>query len=517
LVLLAALLPFAGVRDFDHVWDDHVFRGPGSLALSPDVSWTTLLGADLFAQPGTSDAGSGLWRPLVLASYRVEAQLAGSSRAGFLWLGHVGTLLLHALASLALFGLLRRLQLGVGAALLGATLFAVHPVHAEPVSWLSGRMDVGGTAAGLLALGLALRGSRAADVGAALLLVAALLCKETAIVFLPLAALLAHSRGRSLRVSLALPTLALLGYLALRAELYEGRVVPGAGLADAESWWTGLAAIPSQLRLMLWPGAPSPLHPLASRAAPDPAVFAGLGALALLAGLSWHAWRRRNGAGVLAFGVLALGLASLLPWVAPTARADLAGPLNERYLYALSIAPCVGLAWIVRRAQLARLPWAVAGSVGLLLVLGPVTAARSEVWRDDAAFVEAGLRRLPEHPDLWVQRGDAALQAYAADQDPAHLERALQSFETALTHDPEHLVAAVNRFIVVATLGQDEKAAFLAAKLAEGWPEEPLVLFNLAAWHAEQGRPVEARKLLNRDLAAEPWHPRSRDLLRELR
>ncbi|GJM20263.1 MAG: hypothetical protein DHS20C15_01780 [Planctomycetota bacterium] len=531
IVLIAALLPFAQVRDFDHVWDDHVFRGPGSSALSPDVSWTQLLGADLFAQPHSSDEASGLWRPLVLASYRIEAQLAGASQAGFLWLGHVGTLLLHALASLAFFALMLRLGLKRGAALLGATLFALHPVHAEPVSWLSGRMDVGATAAGLLGLLALLSASRHSaagapsgvrpqlvDVGAAALFVAALLCKETGVVFLPLAVLLAHSAGLSWRRSLFAPVLAGVTYAALRAGLYSGAWLPEAAAAEPSAWWTTLAAIPAQLRLMLWPGEPTPVHPLAEHHGLDRSVVGGIIALLLLGALTLRAWRQREQLGVLGFGVLTLGLLALLPWLSPGPRADLAGPLNERYLYALSLAPCLGFAWLAARCSLAQPVASSVAALALVIVLAPVTARRSEVWRDDAAFVEAGLRRLPEHPDLWVQRGDAALQAYARDENPAHLQRALVSFENALVHEPQHRVAAVNRFIAMVGLGRDEEElVFYAESLLERWPDDPLVLFNVAAWHAEAGHPVDARRLLSKDLSAAPWHPKSRALLNELR
>ena len=37
------------------------------------------------------------------------------------------------------------------------------------------------------------------------------------------------------------------------------------------------------------------------------------------------------------------------------------------------------------------------------------------------------------------------------------------------------------RFVLVG-LGDEERVAFLAESLLERWPDDPLVLFNLAAW-----------------------------------
>src|SRR5207237_7199255 len=58
------------------------------------------------------------------------------------WVFHGANVVLHALAAMVVFALLRALEMPAGAALAGAVLFAAHPVQVEAVGWASGLKDV---------------------------------------------------------------------------------------------------------------------------------------------------------------------------------------------------------------------------------------------------------------------------------------------------------------------------------------------------------------------------------------
>jgi hypothetical protein len=139
------------------------------------------------------------YRPLAFLSYALDWNLWEGRASGY----HLTSLGLHALNTLLVFALSRRLMAAWSSAI-AAALFAVHPSSHEAVFWMSARFDL--LAASWFLIGmLALRTSRArADVCAALAFLAAVLSKESAVAFpaasLAYALLLQHARpGRMVR------------------------------------------------------------------------------------------------------------------------------------------------------------------------------------------------------------------------------------------------------------------------------------------------------------------------------
>lgn len=81
------------------------------------------------------------YRPVVSTSYNIDYALWELNPFGF----HLTNLLIHLIATLILFRVLQVLFYKYKycnlAALLGTIIFAVHPIHTEAVSWVSGRTD----------------------------------------------------------------------------------------------------------------------------------------------------------------------------------------------------------------------------------------------------------------------------------------------------------------------------------------------------------------------------------------
>ena len=78
-------------------------------------------------------------RPWLAFSYKLDSDLWGGSNP---WGFHLSNVLLHVLCSLLVFGTVRALSDGLtGVGLLAGLFFAVAPCHAEPVIWISGRVD----------------------------------------------------------------------------------------------------------------------------------------------------------------------------------------------------------------------------------------------------------------------------------------------------------------------------------------------------------------------------------------
>jgi len=527
-LLLCALLPFAASRHAPNVHDDVFLRGPGSLVADPEAGAADLWRADVFGTRGELTGQSGFWRPLVLLSFRAEHDLTGGAAVPFAWLGHVVNLLLHALATLALWRVLLLLDLPDAAALAAAALFAVHPVHAETVAWLSGRSDLGATALAFLGTAVLLRRprdgrARTLDRDAvlgALLLVAALLFKESAALLLLLAVLALRWQGQPWRQAAAAPTFALVVYGILRVALFTRAIAPDAYLGPESAsvrWATWLSIVPEALRLLVWPGAATPIHPVAPAVSwAQPAVPTGLVALLLMLYLCLHAWQRREPA--LGYGLLLVTgtLLLLAPWVRfPTGFREVAAPLYERYFYAAAAGPPIALAWLLRK-RLARAPiLAAAGTLAAVLLIRPAAAAAGAVWSSDEAFARAGLAAAPHSANLWNHLGVAKLEELRAQGDRAAGDQALLAFQRARALQPDLAEAEINAFIALAMLGREDEATEAAHHLLQRRPDDPAALDNVAQWHFGHQRWKEAAALFERELATGRPRPGAAAALQE--
>ncbi|HZR84142.1 MAG TPA: hypothetical protein VFD92_23800 [Candidatus Binatia bacterium] len=137
----------------------------------------------------------GLYRPLTTLSYLANWALPGGGDQPFAY--HVVNLALHVANAVLAFAVARRVVgLGRRPALVAAAIFAAHPIGTEAVTNVVGRADLLATASvlgGLLLYARAARsvgGTRIAWLGAAAaVFLGGLLCKESAVVLLPVAIL----------------------------------------------------------------------------------------------------------------------------------------------------------------------------------------------------------------------------------------------------------------------------------------------------------------------------------------
>ena len=126
LLFLATLLAYLPALRAGWVWDDdsYVTKNP------------TLIDASGLARMWTDVTALPQWYPLVHTTFWLERRVYGLNPAGY----HLDNVLLHAASAVLLFVLLRRLT--VPGALLGAALFALHPVQVESVAWVTERKNV---------------------------------------------------------------------------------------------------------------------------------------------------------------------------------------------------------------------------------------------------------------------------------------------------------------------------------------------------------------------------------------
>src|SRR5271155_262599 len=145
LLGLVTFVLYSGSLSFDFVWDDWP-----QIVNSPIIrSWSNLpraFGSDLWYHVARHQV---YYRPMFVAWSMLNYTLFGLRPWGW----HLGAVLLHVGAVGAVYWLARRLRLEYWTAALAALIFALHPIHIEPVAWVSAASDTMVTMFAALAFG----------------------------------------------------------------------------------------------------------------------------------------------------------------------------------------------------------------------------------------------------------------------------------------------------------------------------------------------------------------------------
>ncbi len=487
---------------------------------------------DAFGSPfPVEQPARGLYRPITNLSYAIDHAVAG----GDAWGHHASSIVLHVLVTLLVYAFARRvlgraLEAGATvAALLTATVFALHPVHCEAVDSVAGRSELlalGFSIAALLAfdvrwLAVEARRRFGAELACAACVALAALSKESGVMSLGLVA--AHAfflaprearRPRALvRIGLLLAAVGV-GYVALRlhalGRLQPSAIVGGAGFTGR--LFTAAVVYLENLRLLFFPSVLDVdfyyQHAIGIQTAPSLRGSAGLVALVATLALLGLATRRvvggaRNGTSA----VVAFSLSAFLLCLLPTSHVVSFGALMaERFLFG----PSFGFALLVGALagpHLVRRPRSAgAAALTLALVLAARTYARAGEWLDETTLFTPTERRVGPDPRIetnlalgTLARGDKAAAA-------VHLRR-------ALALDPDHLPALVDLGYVQMSGGalDEAEATFtrvLALDRANASAHNNLGVIAVRRW-----RYPEAREHYRRALVLNPNYESARQNL----
>ncbi len=125
-IVAATLVVYIPAIRGGYIWDDDIYVEENPLLTSPNGLWNIWTGKDIPSQ----------YVPMVYTTFRLEYLLWGLRPFGY----HLTNVLLHIFNALLLWLLLSRLKIR-GAWLISA-IFALHPVHAESVAWITERKNV---------------------------------------------------------------------------------------------------------------------------------------------------------------------------------------------------------------------------------------------------------------------------------------------------------------------------------------------------------------------------------------
>lgn len=466
LILAAVALAWSNSLSGPFLFDDHA-----SIIDNPTIR--RLLPPDWLRPPATAgETVSG--RPVLNLSFALNHAAGGLAVRGY----HAVNVLIHALAGLALFGLLRRTlartePTAAGAtwfALAGALVWALHPLHTAAVTYVVQRAESLAGLFYLLTLYCFVRTTeRAGRWWAVACVVACLLgmaTKET-MATVPLVGLLydrafvagsfrAAWKARWRLYAALAATWLLLAVLML--------VNPGrggsAGLGSIVGPWTYFLtqcwAVPHYLLLAVWPGSLVFDHGMPEAA--------GLGAVwpqllllvALAAGAGW-ALARNRAAGFLGacFFLLLAPSSSFIPVATQT--------VAEHRMYLALAVPVLllGLAGAVAARRAPRTAGVVVA--GVALALGLATAARNRVYGSELSLWQDTVAKRPANPRAHNNLG-LALAAAGREAD------AMAEFRRTIELQPNHAFA---HFSLGTLLLEDNRWAEAAAHLRAGLAAAP--------------------------------------------
>jgi tetratricopeptide (TPR) repeat protein len=442
-VLLAAIFAvYSQVRSYDFVqYDD-----PGYITDNSHVRAGLTAGG--FAWAFTS-AGVDNWFPLTFLSHMADCQLFGL-RAGW---HHLTNVWLHALATVLLFVVLKRLTGARWPSAFVAMLFALHPLHVESVAWVAERKDVLSACFWCLTLWCYAGYVRRPGTGRYLLVLAVFLLAVMAkpmVVTLPFVLLLLDvwPLRRDLHAGLLwekLPLIAISAAASLVTYLVQrhfGAVVAVSGAPVALRVENALVSYVAYIVNMFWPSALAVLYPY-PRALP---LWQSAGAGLLLAAISLAVGRQFRRRPYLAVG-WCWYLGTLVPviglvQVGMQSRAD-------RYTYLPMVGLSIMLAWgaaeaVERRPRFKGAALAAAAAAGIACLA--VTWSQIQYW----ASSETLFRRATE-----VTRGNYVMLNNLAEwyAQLGRFAEAREEAAEALRANPGYLLAHVNLATALSKLG----------------------------------------------------------------
>ena len=421
LLGLVTFVLYSGSLSFGFVWDDWP-----QIVNSPIIrTWSNLpraFGSDLWYHVARHQV---YYRPLFVAWSMLNYTLFGLRPWGW----HLGAVLLHVGAVAAVFWLARRLELEYWTAALAALIFALHPIHIEPVTWVSAASDTMVTLFATLAFAAFLNGrdpgrktigrtkKLAWWMGSLALLACALLTKEMAVMFSALVGVYAwlhpakakespEQRILGAAIEAAPYALVTLAYALLRKHALlhaTGQFDPSHGMMDVAR--TLPLVLSTYLRQLLIPVGITGLYytPYVTGAILSQIVLPVLVLGAALAGL-WY-WNQHEANSTVAFAGLWLlvGLAPAL-YLRNFGNGDF---VRDRYMYL----PSIGFA-ILAAVGLRKLPsirastireWsASAVQVCAVLVLSGsyvcASIAQQVYWGNDLLLLVRGQSLYPGNP-----------------------------------------------------------------------------------------------------------------------
>jgi len=444
-IVVLAFLTYSNALRGSFVWDDELqivknwqIRGLSYIPSAfGSAFWT-------FADP-EAGAHTNFYRPVQTLSYIAAFQVGGLAP----WPFHLINILFHILASALVYLICLELKIPSTAAVIGAAIFATHPVHTETVAWAAGTPDASCAVFYFLALLFWLKfmstTQRKWQWLAAVSFLAALFSKEMAVTLPAIVLLIMFKDGRIARDGvkkgvLDLAPLLLAGVIYVTVRLMALGFLSTTHLniqAGVLDWITLALRVFGQYIQYAFVPYPLSAYHLIPLHFTDRILSTLLYVLLIAVAGFTASLLDRKFRGV---GLWAIAFAVMLIPVFNFTGISLTF-FAERYLYIPSLAVSIIAALILSRSERN----ATLAAIGIVAAFGIYSFVRNQDWSSDEKLYASILRVQPEVAHIRNNLADIYIKAGQDDLAKANLEASLKSLAstTYLQADNEKYRAQV--------------------------------------------------------------------------
>ncbi len=437
-----------------------------------------------------------LYIPITFLTYQLETWTLGPAA----WHFHFFSLALHLVGVWLVYEIIRRFSRSNNIGLMTALLFAVHPINAEAVLWVSARKDILSAVlflASLLCLLLYKENKRQLWYYLSLGLFGLALGSKITAVTLPLIVILLAGKPTHLR-----QWLKHIGPLLLLALIFGIVAVAGKGAVNAQFsiidfTLMSVRSIFFYLTLIIAPAGQSAIHSMQPHEVFSPILPIATGVVILA---SWTVYRFRT-----RFPFALAGWIFFLITLAPSFLHYTRGNEDfmlgsERYMYLPSIGLFFVIAslgtelwqqrWVTRPTRLVL----AIGTTLIVLVVSYLTVLRTFVFHNPVIFSIDILQKNPHDGRTWYNLGIAL----ETESKPMEAEEA---YLAALTFKPNLADAAINLGILYTKEGRSDEAMKMFKQAIIVRPDYFKGHFNLAVAFQNAGKFSEAEASYRKTLA----------------
>ena len=430
ILAIIGIAAYANSFQNDFLWDDEYLITNNTHVQAPSVKHALLFFKDNLGKYGQDN--NNFYRPFQELSYMLDYAVWKLNPVGF----HLGNLMLHLLAAFLLFLIAEQISGNQVIALISSSIYLIHPLHTEAVTYIAGRADPLMALFFLLSFYLYLRRKSALS---CLSFVCALLSKEIAIM-LPVILIFygwvfEAAEDRKKKWQRYVPYLAIVAvYAALRTTVLNFRHpvadIP-AGVGLYERVLTSFRVFKEYFRLII---LPFDLHMervlVFSKSIFEPEVFISALILAVVI-ISTFLLKKRH---KLAF----FGLGWFFITIFPLSNIPFAlnATLAEHWLYIPLIGASIAAGYgLVALGRAISVKGYLSGKITAILTIcfiayfSVLTIGQNAKWRDGETLYTYTLRYAGDSPRLHYNLGNAYRKA-------GQLAEAAQAYRASIAIDP---------------------------------------------------------------------------------